>query len=80
MDHAKNCLHCQVNKLIESHLESERKIDVTDMAAKLAESLAEMILFAAEPEDQGKLLAHTIVQLGGFVLEKSGATEKESTH
>jgi hypothetical protein len=45
MDHPAGCLHCEVNKLIERRLQAGEKVDVTDMTAKIAESL-----FAAEPE------------------------------
>jgi hypothetical protein len=42
------------------------------MAAKIAESLVDLILLAPE-EEQAKLLAATILQLGEAFLEKSGA-------
>ena len=55
-----NWLHCAIKKLIEQRCEpAERaqKIDVTDIAAKIAESLADLIVQAAPPEKQGNLLA-----------------------
>jgi hypothetical protein len=80
MEHPAGCLHCEVNKLIEKRIQESEKVDVTDMTAKLAESLAEIILFAAEPEEQGKLLAHTIVHLGEYILQKGGAAGADTTH
>jgi hypothetical protein len=38
------CLHCAINKLVERRLESAekgQKIDVTDIASNMAESLAD---------------------------------------
>jgi hypothetical protein len=44
------------------------------LAARMAESLVELILLAPE-EEQGKLLAATIAHLANAFLEKSGAIE-----
>ena len=58
-----SCLHCAINKLTEQRCEpAERaqKIDITDTATKIAESLADLIVQAAPPEKQRKLLAYTI--------------------
>jgi hypothetical protein len=77
------CLHCAINKLVEQRLESAgkgQKIDVTDMASSIAESLADLIVQAAPPEEQGKLLAYTIANLGEMILQKVGATVSETTH
>jgi hypothetical protein len=76
-------LHCAINKLVEQrleHAEKGQKIDLTDMAAKMAESLADLIVQAAPTEEQGKLLAYTIANLGEMVLHKVGATVPETTH
>jgi hypothetical protein len=48
-----------------------------ELAARMAESLVELILLAAE-EEQVKLLAATIAHLGNAFLEKSGAIEGDS--
>lgn len=77
------CLHCAINKLVEQRCEpagSGQKIDVTDIAAKIAESLADLIVQAAAPEEQGKLLAFTIANLGEMILQKAGAMLPETTH
>jgi hypothetical protein len=69
-----SCLHCEINDLVQEHVEEQEKVDVVAMAAKIAESLVDLILLAPE-EEQAKLLAATILQLGEAFLEKSGATE-----
>lgn len=65
------CLHCDVNDLVEKQLESE-SADLADLAGRLAESLADLILLAP-PEEQSKLMADVLASLGQAYLEKSGA-------
>ena len=77
------CLHCEINKLVEQRCESAQrgqKIDVTEIAANIAETLADLIVQAAPPEEQGKLLAFTIANLGEMILQKIGATVPDTTH
>ena len=74
-----DCLHCDVNELIRKHLEANETVDLGDLAARVAESLADLILLAPE-EEQTSLLAHTLAQLGEMVLQKSGAVEGDTTH
>jgi hypothetical protein len=45
-----------------------------ELAAKMAESLVELVLLAPE-EEQAKLLAASIAHLGQAFLEKSGTIE-----
>jgi hypothetical protein len=62
------CLHCAINKLVEQRCEPAQrgqKIGVTDIAANIAESLADLIVQAAPADEQGKLLAYTIAQFSG---------------
>ena len=72
------CLHCDVNDLVEKELEKENA-DIADLAARLSESLADLILLAA-PEEQAKLMADVIANLGTAYLEKSGAVEGTARH
>jgi hypothetical protein len=72
------CLHCDVNELVEKELERE-DADLADLAARLAESLADLILLAP-PGDQSKLMADVISNLGQAYLEKSGAIEATPRH
>ena len=73
-----DCLHCDVNDLVEKRLESE-DADIADLAARLAESLADLILLAP-PGDQSKLMADVIANLGSAYLEKIGAIEATPRH
>jgi hypothetical protein len=74
-----SCLHCEINDLVQEHVEEQEKVDVVAMAAKIAESLVDLILLAPE-EEQAKLLAATILQLGEAFLEKSGAIGADTAH
>ena len=71
---SENCLHCEINDLVQEHIEGQEKVDIMELAARMAESLVELILLAPE-EEQAKLMAVTIGHLGHTFLEKSGAVE-----
>jgi hypothetical protein len=60
--------------VVREYLDGEDKVDIADLAARMAESLVEIILLAPEQE-QGNLLAATLAHLGQAFLEKSGAIE-----
>jgi hypothetical protein len=68
------CLHCEINEVVRDHIEGRDDVDIADLAARIAESLVELMLLAP-PEEQAKLLAATIAHLGHAFLEKSGAIE-----
>ena len=68
-----DCLHCDVNDLVEKQLERD-DADLADLAARLTESLADLILLAP-PADQSKLMADVLANLGQAYLEKTGAIE-----
>ena len=72
------CLHCDVNELVEKELERD-DADIADLAARLAESLADLIILAP-PGDQAKLMADVISNLGQAYLEKTGAIEATPRH
>ncbi len=71
-----DCLHCDVNDLVEKQLERD-DADLADLAARLTESLADLILLAP-PADQSKLMADVLANLGQAYLEKTGAIEVDS--
>jgi hypothetical protein len=73
-----DCLHCDVNDLVGRQLERE-DADIAELAARLAESLADLILLA-DPGDQSKLMADAISNLGQAYLEKTGAIEAVPHH
>jgi hypothetical protein len=68
-----DCLHCDINEIVREHLERS-DADLGDLAGRMAESLADLILIAPEG-DQAKLMADAIASLGHLYLEKSGAIE-----
>ena len=73
-----DCLHCDINELVAKYVERPDS-DASDLAARMAESLVDLILMAVE-QDRAALLADAIAVLGQLYLEKSGAVEPgEST-
>jgi hypothetical protein len=74
---AESCLHCEINDLVQEHIEGQEIVDIMELAARIAESLVELILLAPD-EEQAKLLAATIAHLGQAFLEKSGTIEGDS--
>jgi hypothetical protein len=75
------CLHCEINEVVREYVEWHNPVDLADLAARMAESLVELILLAPEAE-RGKVLAAAITHLGHAFLEKSGAIDggSDSTH
>ena len=74
---SENCLHCEINDLVQEYIEGQEKVDIMELAARMAESLVELVLLAPV-EEQAKLLAATVAHLGNAFLEKSGAIEGDS--
>ncbi len=72
-----DCLHCDINELVEKRLEGEGA-DLAEVAALIAESLADLILLAPGDE-QAKFLADAMANLGHAYLQKSGAIEAGET-
>ena len=73
-----DCLHCDINELVEKELERE-DADLAELAARLTESLTDLILLAP-PGDQSKLMADVLANLGQAYLEKTGAVEATQRH
>ena len=72
-----DCLHCDINELVRQQLDRSDPIDLEELASRIAESLVDLILLAPD-EQQGNMLAETILNLGHAFLEKSGVIEGES--
>ena len=72
-----SCLHCEINDLVQEHIEGQETVDVAQVAARMAESLVDLVLRAPE-EQQAQLLAVSIAHLGHTFLEKSGAIAGDS--
>lgn len=64
-----DCIHCDIHDLIEEKYEG-RETNLTELAAKVAEVLADLILLAPV-EERGSLMADVIANLGSLYLEKS---------
>ena len=75
---SETCLHCDINDLVQEHVEGQEKVDLTDLAARMAESVVDLVLLAPE-EEQAQLLAFTMAHLGHVFLEKTGAIEGGSS-
>jgi hypothetical protein len=65
-----SCLHCDINDLVQEHVQGQEKVDLVALAAKMAESLVDLILLAPE-EEQARLLSVSMAHLGHTFLEKS---------
>jgi hypothetical protein len=55
--------------MLDEHLQKEGA-DLAEVAAKVTEVLADLILMA-NPSERTALMADVVANLGGFVLEKS---------
>ena len=64
-----DCLHCDIHDLLEPHLQA-KDANLTEIAAKVTEVLADLILSAA-PEDRMTVMSDVLANFGEFVLHKS---------
>jgi len=71
-----NCLHCDIHEMLQNHLQSEQA-DLAEIAAKVTEVLADLILMAP-PDEQVMMMADVVANLGGMVLEKSQEADPNS--
>ena len=73
------CLHCEINEIVQRHIEREEPVNLPELVGKVGESLVDLILLG--PEDQwGNLLAEAISHIGQVFLEKGGAVDGETAH
>ena len=75
---SETCLHCEINDLVEEHVAGQETVDVAELAARMAESLVDLVLLAAE-EERAQMLAFTMAHVGHAFLEKTGAIEGGSS-
>jgi hypothetical protein len=77
-----DCLHCDINDLVQQHIERAgvETVDVAEIAAKMTESLADLILSAVPETEQARFLAQTIAYLGEAILQKSEEGASDTTH
>ena len=71
-----DCLHCDINDLVREAMEQGEHLDVGAAAAKVAESLVDVVLLAPE-NDQAKMMADVLAFFGQVYLEKTGAAPTE---
>jgi hypothetical protein len=64
-----DCLHCDIHDLLNEQAK-EGEADLSEIAAKVTEVLADLILMAS-PEEQLLLMSQVVSNLGGMVFEKS---------
>jgi hypothetical protein len=71
-----------INKLVEQRLrralETGETINVPDLASEITESLADLIVTGALPEEQPRLIDHVVSELDRFVTEKRRARSGSS--
>jgi len=75
-----DCLHCDINEMVQRRIEKAETADLADLVARIAESLADTIINFVPEEDQANVLAHSIAHLGEMFLQKGGAVEGDTTH
>jgi hypothetical protein len=63
-----DCLHCDIHEMLESHLQAQQA-DLAEIAAKVTEVLADLILLAP-PDERCMFLADVLANLGGIVLQR----------
>jgi hypothetical protein len=73
-----DCIHCDIHDLLETHLQGD-DVNLADVAAKVTEVLADLILLAP-PADRAMLLADVVANLGHYVLEKNNETVEAGSH
>jgi hypothetical protein len=71
-----DCLHCDIHEMLDVHLQNEQA-DLGEIAARVTEVLADLILLAP-PSEQAMLLASVVANLGGMVLEKNEEADPNS--
>jgi hypothetical protein len=79
-----DCLHCDIHELLDAELQG-KEANLAEIAAKVTEVLADIIL-TASPDEQSTLLADVLANLGAFLLEKkeegdpANPTTRRSSH
>ena len=73
-----DCIHCDIHDLLESRLQ-DREVNLAEIAAKVTEVLADLILMAP-PDEQSTLMADMLANLGGLLLEKKESAEPTNPH
>jgi hypothetical protein len=67
-----DCLHCDIHEMLDVHLQHEQA-DLGEIAARVTEVLADLILLAP-PSEQAMLLASVVANLGANPPERHAAS------
>jgi hypothetical protein len=68
-----DCLHCDIHEILESQLQSQ-EVNLAEIAAKVTEVLADLILMAP-PDEQSMLMADILGNLSSFLVEKKESAD-----
>jgi hypothetical protein len=72
----KDCLHCAINKIVEERankaLETDEVINLPEWLDDMVLSVADLILYAAPPEEHKNMLAYAVSRLDEIVSAESG--------
>jgi hypothetical protein len=74
-----DCLHCDINELVRERIEGQENVDLADMVARVAESLAELIMLGPK-EQWAALMAEAVRHLGQTMLEDIEGVETSTAH
>ena len=74
-----DCLHCEINEVVQEHMERLETVELPELVSKVGESLVDLILLGPK-EQWGNLLAEAISDVGHLFLEKSGAIGGGTSH
>lgn len=74
-----DCLHCDINELVRERIEGQENIDLADMVARMAESLAETIMLGP-PDQWAVLMAEAIRHLGNTVITDVQGGGSDTAH
>ena len=64
-----DCLHCDILEMLQSHPKG-KEADLAEVVANVTQVIADLILMAP-PDEQLRLLADVLTNLGGMVLQKN---------
>jgi len=74
-----DCLHCDINELVRERIEGQDNVDLADLVARMAESLAETIMLGPK-EQWAALLAEAIRHLGNTMIEDIEGMGSDRAH
>jgi hypothetical protein len=61
-----------LNSALRDAFETGHTVNVPDLASEITESLADLIVCSASPEERPRLIAHVVAELGRFLYRSNG--------